>query len=186
VISRKKDLQKIIVRVVTFYARMPDKSENNHLSAELDTILDLYNKARTKHSSKASEEKVQEFLTKFERTKVQVIRPMMERIGRYMEKKGHAYQIKDEVSLYSDNPSIRMEIYPRSSDRSGVQEHEFPRITFIAEPDIDEVGIEVQDGMPGRPGLTRGHAAELDSLTEEYVKSQIVYLIKRNFARMAV
>lgn len=54
---------------------------------------------------------------------------------------------------------------------------------FIAEPDVGTVGIEVRDGMTNRPGLTRGHTTDLDSLTKEYARNQIVATIKVNFTR---
>jgi hypothetical protein len=131
--------------------------------------------------SKPDEEKLQAFLARFEQAKVKAIRPVMEAIGRYLESKGHAFQIIDNASIYDDNPSIKMEIYPRSPHAT-TQDREFPKITIIGEPDIGEVGIEVQDGMPGRPGLSRGHTTNLESLSQEYVRDQILYLIKRNFS----
>lgn len=147
---------------------------------ELDEIMDLYRKYHSRAKTNGNEEKHQDFLARFESVKVHVIKPIMDHIGKYMESKGHAYMVKDDATIYDDNPSIKMEIYPRS-DKGPAQEREFPRITFVAEPDIAEVGIEVQDGMPGRPGLTRGHASNLELLTPEYVRTQILYLIKRNF-----
>jgi hypothetical protein len=76
-----------------------------------------------------------------------------------------------------------MEIYPKIPIGEQIQEHEFPTIAFIAEPDAAMVGIEVRDGMPMRPGLTRGHTTSMDSLTKEYVRNQIVTMIKLNFVR---
>lgn len=163
---------------------MAAEHESDDMVRELDQILDNYAK-NWKHEKKtSSEEQEGEFLAKFERIKVDIIKPMMDMIGKQLEKKGHAYQIKDEASIYADNPSIRMEIYPKSSFDSPIEEHEFPTITFIAEPDVSEIGIEVKDGMPGRPGLTRGHVTQLESLTEEYVRKQIIFIIKRNFTRV--
>jgi hypothetical protein len=150
------------------------------ITKELDEIMDSYGTHPSRAKTNGNEEKHQDFLARFESVKVHVIKPIMDQIGKYMESKGHAYMVRDKATIYDDNPSIKMEIYPRSTS-SPAQEREFPRITFIAEPDIAEVGIEVQDGMPGRPGLTRGHASALESLTPEYVRTQILYLIKRNF-----
>lgn len=152
------------------------------LAIELDAVLDSYSSDAKQDA--AGEEQIQEFLAKFERIKVEIIKPVMEQIGKYLEKKGHAYQIKDEAGIYHDNPNIKMEIYPKTQTGE-IQEHEFPTIAFIAEPDISTVGIEVRDGMPGRPGLSRGHTTTLDSLTSDYVKSQIVTVIKMNFAKKA-
>lgn len=152
----------------------------NDLANELDAILDSYDNDK-KHDATANDEQEQEFLARFERIKVETIKPTMEEIGKYLEKKGHSYQIEDKAGLEHDNPSIRMDIYPRTSTGEHFQEHEFPTITFIAEPDIATVGIEVRDGMPGRPGLTRGHTTDLGSLTKEYVQSQIVTVIRLNF-----
>jgi hypothetical protein len=154
------------------------------IAKELDEILDAFREDAKMQKSKTDEEKAREFLARFEQSKVKGIRPLMEAIGRYLEAKGHAYQIKDDSSIYDDNPSIKLEIYPRSPHAT-TQEREFPKIIFVAEPDIEEVGIEVQDGMPGRPGLSRGHAASLESLTQEYVRDQILYLIRRNFSTRA-
>jgi hypothetical protein len=163
---------------------MSANNEEHDLAKELDLFLDSYNKNEVKQDT-VNEEQTQEFLAKFERIKVEVIIPAMEHIGKYLEKKGHSYSIKDEASIYIDNPSIKMEIYPRTSSDAPIQEHEFPVIAFIAEQDIKTVGIEVRDGMPGRPGLMRGHITDLDSLTREYVRTQIVALIKINFAKRA-
>ncbi|HEX7032955.1 MAG TPA: hypothetical protein VF172_08150 [Nitrososphaera sp.] len=160
-----------------------DDDHDDGLAAELDAILDYYEKNEAGQDVAVDEKQQQEFLAKFERIKVEVIKPTMERIGNYLEKRGHSYQIKDETSIHYDNPTITMEIYPRTASDLPVQEHEFPTIAFIAEPDISAIGIEVRDGMPGRPGLTRGHTTSLDSLTQEYVKSQIVTVIKMNFAK---
>ena len=153
------------------------------LANELDAILDSYSSDPKQDA--ASEEQELEFLAKFERIRVEIIKPVMEQIGKYLEKKGHAYHIKDEAGVYRGNPNIKMEIYPKTQAGEEVQEHEFPTIVFIAEPDISTVGIEVRDGMPGRPGLTRGHTTTLDSLTNDYVKSQIITVIKMNFAKKA-
>ena len=155
---------------------------DDDLANELDAILDSYDN-NEKHDTVVSDEQEQEFLARFERIKVETIRPTMAEIGKYLEKKGHSYQIEDKAGLEYDNPSIRMDIYPRTSTDDHFQEHEFPTITFIAEPDIATVGIEVRDGMPGRPGLTRGHTTDLGSLTKEYVQSQIVTVIKLNFVK---
>ena len=165
---------------------MSTGNENEDIAKELDEILNLYNQKLKNQIKEADEQEQHAFLEKFEHIKVEVIKPMMVKIGKYMEKKGHAYQIKDETTIYHDNPSLKMEIYPKTSPDFPIQEHEFPRITFIAEPDIGEIGIEVRDGMPGRPGLTRGHMIDLESLTEEYVKGHIIYLIKRNFGKIAI
>ena len=152
------------------------------LAIELDAVLDSYSNADTKQDA-AKEEQEQEFLAKFERIRVEIIKPVMEQIGKYLEKKGHAYQIKDEAGIYHDNPNVKMEIYPKTQTGGQIQEHEFPIIAFIAEPDISAVGIEVRDGMPLHPGLTRSHTTSLDSLTSDYVKSQIITVIKMNFAQ---
>ncbi|MEW6603323.1 MAG: hypothetical protein AB1351_01385 [Thermoproteota archaeon] len=157
-------------------------SDSDSLASELDDILDSYKKNESKQEA-INEEQEQEFLAKFERIKVDVIKPTMEQIGKYLEKRGHSYQIKDETGIQYDNPTITMEIYPKTAADLPMQEHEFPTIAFIAEPDISAIGIEVTDGMPGRPGLTRGHTTSLDSLTREYVKSQIITVIKLNFAK---
>lgn len=151
------------------------------LAIELDAVLDSYSSDAEQDAAK--EEQMQEFLAKFERIKVEIIKPVMEQIGKYLEKKGHGYQIKDEAGIHHDNPNIKMEIYPKTPGE--IQEHEFPTIAFIAEPDISTVGIEVRDGMPGHPGLTRGHTTNLDSLASDYVKSQIITAIKMNFAKKA-
>ena len=137
-----------------------------------------------KQDTPISEEQEQEFLSRFERIKVEAIRPTMEEVGKYLEKKGHSYQIEDNAGMEHDNPSIKMEIYPRITTGDHFQDHEFPTIAFIAEPDVATVGVEVRDGMPGRPGLTRGHTTDLDSLTKEYVRNQIVTVIKLNFAKI--
>lgn len=160
---------------------MPSTGSNDVIAKELDEIMDSYKKYPSKAETSGNEEKHQDFLARFESVKVSIIKPVMEQVGKYMESRGHAYMVTDKATIYDDNPSIKMEIYPRSAT-SSTQEREFPRITFIAEPDITEVGIEVQDGMPGRPGLTRGHSSQLEALTQEYVRTQILYLIKRNFS----
>jgi len=116
-------------------------------------------------------------LEKFERIKVDVIKPAMLEIGRYLEAKGHTFQIRDEAGLDVENPKI-------TGDAS-IQEPEFPTITFIAAPDILTVGIEVRDGMPKRPGLHRGHMTSLDSITADYVRNQIVAVLKINFINRA-
>lgn len=157
-------------------------SNSDSLASELADILDSYEKSESKQEA-INEEQEREFLAKFERIKVDVIKPIMEQIGKYLEKKKHSYKIKDETGIQYDNPTITMEIYPKTAADLPMQEHEFPTIAFIAEPDISAIGIEVTDGMPGRPGLTRGHTTSLDSLTPEYVKSQIITVIKMNFAK---
>lgn len=160
---------------------MPES--DNDLVRELDPILDSYNpEAR---QDLVNEQQEQEFLAKFERIRVEVIKPTMEKIGKYLESKGHSYQIQDEADIYDNNSTIKMEIYPKTSVGTPIQEHEFPTIAFIAEPDIESIGIEVRDGMPGHPGLTRGHTTSLDSLTVEYVKSQIITVIEMNFIKRA-
>jgi hypothetical protein len=150
------------------------------IANELDAILDSYS---SEAIPPVNEEQEQEFLAKFERIKVEIIKPAMEEIGKYLEKKGHSYQVEDDISMHQDNPSIKMEVYPKIPTGGHVQEHEYPAIAFIAEPDAARVGIEVRDGMPGRPGLTRGHAVSLDSLTREYVRNQIIIVIKSNFVK---
>ncbi|MEM3094990.1 MAG: hypothetical protein QXX64_05070 [Nitrososphaera sp.] len=162
---------------------MSEKEKEDDLAQELDAILDSYDKNNEVKQDNVDEEQIQEFLARFERIKVETIRPTMEQVGKYLEKRGHLYQIKDKADIHEDNPSITMEIYPRTSNDVPIQEHEFPTISFIAEPDVGAVGIEVRDGMPGRPGLTRGHTTTLDALTGEYVKNQIVAVIKINFSR---
>lgn len=155
------------------------------IAAELDSILDSYADNETRPQDNVlNEEQEQEFLARFERIKVEVIKPTMEEIGKYLERKGHSYQIKDNASLYYDNPIVKMEIYPKiSAADDRLQEHEFPTIAFIAEPDIATVGIEVRDGMPRRPGVTRGHTTNLESLSKEYVRNQIITVIKMNFVK---
>ncbi|AIF85526.1 hypothetical protein NTE_03498 [Candidatus Nitrososphaera evergladensis SR1] len=164
-----------------------NNTNDDAIAAELDSILDSYADDETRPQDNVlNEEQEQEFLARFERIKVEVIKPTMEEIGKYLERKGHSYQIKDNASPYHDeNPIIKMEIYPKISaaDDGRLQEHEFPTIAFIAEPDIATVGIEVRDGMPRRPGLTRGHTTNLESLTKEYVRNQIITVIKMNFVK---
>ena len=157
---------------------MAANNEEDDLAKDLDPILDFYSEPQ---GDTIDPEKAQEFLAKFEQLKVQIIGPLMEQVGKYLEKKGHSYSIKDAASIYDANPSITMEIYPRTATNVPIQEHEFPVITFIAESDIQMIGIEVRDGMPGRPGLIRGHTTELDSLSKEYVQNQIITMLRMNF-----
>jgi hypothetical protein len=156
------------------------KSEDE-TAHELDTILNSYD--NNERQTTINEEQEQDFLAKFERIKVETIKPTMEEIGKYLERKGHSYRIEDNAGMRRDNPSIRMEVYPRMPTGDHLQDHEFPTIAFIAEPDVATVGIEVTDGMPGRPGLARGHSTELESLTKEYVQNQIVTMLRLNFTR---
>jgi hypothetical protein len=155
-------------------------STNNEddLAKELDPILDSYGEPK---QEAINEEQAQAFMERFESIKVQIIKPIMELIGKYLEKKGHAYSISEKMELYNHNPSIAMEIYPRTSTNVPMQEHEFPIISFIAEPNIEKVGVQVQDGMPGHPGLIRGHTTDIDSLTREYVRNQIITVLGINF-----
>jgi hypothetical protein len=162
---------------------MSDNSESDDLAKELDPILDSY--AEPKQSDDKNEERSDEFLQRFESIKVQIIKHVMEQIGKYLEKKGHAYSISERIELYYRNPSITMEIYPKAPPDVEIQEHEFPKISFIAEPDIQAIGIQVQDGMPGRPGLVRGHVTSIDSLTKEYIMNQIITVLRMNFVTQA-
>jgi len=157
----------------------------NDLAKELDAILDSYYNVTGKEQTGLSNEEQEAFLEKFERIKTDVIKPVMVEIGKYLETKGHSFQIRDDASLYIDNPSVKMEIYPKTSGNAQIQDREFPTITFIAEPDIKMVGIEMRDGMPGRPGLTRGHMTDLDSITGDYVRNQIAAVLKINFVKRA-
>jgi hypothetical protein len=158
---------------------------DNGIANELEAILDSYDNIKAqKQDAAVDDERRQEFLAKFERIKVDVIKPAMEEIGEYLEKKGHSSRIEDNVSVfYDDTPVIRMDIYPKILTGEHLHAHEFPTIAFIGEPDIEAVGIEIQDGMPRRPGLTRSYTTTLDSFTKEYVKSQIVAVVKSNFAK---
>ena len=161
-----------------------DKGEND-LARELDAILDSYHNALTAEQAGPNEEEQRAFLERFERIKTEVIKPVMSQVGKYLETRGHSFNIQDEAGPYADNPSIRMEIYPQSTSDRPIQDHEFPMITFIAEPDLQTVGVEVRDGMPGRPGLTRGHIASVDSITSDYVRNQLVAVLKINFVERA-
>jgi hypothetical protein len=128
-------------------------------------------------------EREQEFLERFEQIKVEIVKPVMEQIGKLLEKRGHSYTVIDKATIYDNNPSIKMEIYPKTPAKTPIQDHEFPTISFIAEPDLETVGVEVRDGMPGRPGLARGHTTHLDALTRQYVSNQIITVIKLNFSK---
>ena len=157
--------------------------DRDELARELDPALEAYGKLGTDAGSPLDPEQEQEFLARFERVKVDTIMPVMHQIGKYLEERGHSYQVEEDVGLPDGNPSVTMKIYPRVQDGFVIEDHEFPVISFVAEPDIAGVAIEVLNGMPGRPGITRGQVAPLGSLTVEHVKDQFVGLIKRNFGK---
>lgn len=156
----------------------------DELAKELDPFLEKYGREKAGAEQRLDHEQEQAFLARFERIKVEIILPVIQHIGEYLEERGHSFQVEEEdVGMSNGNPSIKMKIYPRVSGGSVMEEHEFPVISFVAEPDISSVGIEVLDGMPGRPGVTRGHVVPIDSITPEYVKSQIIGLIKKSFGK---
>jgi hypothetical protein len=156
--------------------------DRDELAKELDPVLEAYDR-REAGGLQPDPEQEQEFLARFERVKVDTIMPVMHQIGSYLEERGHSYQVEEDVGLPDGNPSVTMKIYPRIQDGSVAEDHEFPVISFVAEPDIASVAVEVLNGMPGRPGVTGGHVIPLRSLTAEHVKGQIVGLIKRNFGK---
>jgi hypothetical protein len=86
----------------------------DEIAKELDAIMDSYGNYPSRAKTDGNEEKNQDFLARFESAKVSVIKPIMDQIGKYMESKGHAYMVTDKATIYDDNPSIKMEIYPRS------------------------------------------------------------------------
>ncbi|AIC16203.1 hypothetical protein [Nitrososphaera viennensis] len=66
-------------------------SSGSSIAHELDAILDSYGttaEAEKQYAAAVNEEQVQEFLARFERIKVDVVKPTMEEIGKYLEKKG--------------------------------------------------------------------------------------------------
>jgi hypothetical protein len=154
----------------------------DELAKELDPALEAYSR-REAGGLRLDPEQEEAFLARFERVKVDNIMPVMHQIGRYLEEKGHSYQVEEDIGLPDGNPSVTMKIYPRIPDGSVAGDHEFPVISFVAEPDIASVAVEVLNGMPGRPGITGGQAVSLGSLTVEHVKGQIAGLIKRNFGK---
>lgn len=156
--------------------------DRDELAKELDPALEAYGRLQA-DSGQIDPELEQAFLAQFERVRVDTIMPVMHHVGKYLEEKGHSYHVEEDAGLPDGNPSVTMKIYPRVPDGSVQDDHEFPVISFVAEPDIASVAVEVLDGMPGRPGITRGQVTPLDSLTVEHVKSQIVGLIKRNFGK---
>lgn len=153
------------------------------LAVELDPLFDSFNNDTGTGQNGPTEEEKLRFLEKFERIKMDIIKPAMAEVGKYLETKGHSFQIIDEAGLHIDNPKIKLEIYPKLHGNASPQEPEFPTISFISAPDILTVGIEVRDGMPNRPGLNRGHMTALDSITAEYVRNQIVSVLKINFVK---
>ena len=155
------------------------------LIIELDSLFESFDNVKEMEQNGPTDEEQQAFLEKFERIKMDVIKPAMIEIGKYLEAKGHSFQIEDEAGLHIDNPRIKMEIYPKVLGNASIQEPEFPTISFIAAPDILTVGIEVRDGMPKRPGLHRGHMTSLDSISGDYVRQQIVAVLKINFINKA-
>ena len=152
------------------------------LARQLDEILDSYNKRVEGQKATGPEEQEMEdaFLADFERIKVDAIKPVMEEVGKYLEGKGQEYQIKDEISLFHGNPKITLEVFPNTV-ADGYDSYENPSISFIAERASRRVGIQKNNGMPGQPGGIMGEAVQLDELTRDFVKEEIIELIKENF-----
>jgi hypothetical protein len=150
---------------------------------QLDEILDNYNKMveeYRKNPPREDKEAVQQSLSKFEEIKVSIIKPAMEELGSFLEKKGQQYQIKDEMNTYG-NPRLTMEIFPRTT-ASGYDYYETPIISFILDRISGGVGLQKKNGMPGRPsGPAITEAVRIDEITPEFVRAKIIELIKENF-----
>lgn len=152
------------------------------LARQLDGILDSYNRRveGQKADSPEKQEMEDAFFADFERVKVEAIKPAMEEVGKYLESKGQEYEIKDEISLFHGNPKITLEIFP-NTHAEGYDSYENPSISFVAERVSLRIGIQKNNGMPGQPGGITGEAVQLGELTRDFVKEEIIELIKENF-----
>jgi hypothetical protein len=154
------------------------------IARQLEDILDSYNKRVEEQKAKASIEKEEEkesFLAHFERIKVEIIKPAMEEIGKYLETKGQQYQIKDEWSPFYGNPKITFEVLPRTL-ASGYEVYETPSISFIGDKIAMVIGIQKKNGMPGQAtGNISTKGMKLEEVTADFVRGEIIELIKENF-----
>jgi hypothetical protein len=154
------------------------------IARQLDEILDYYNKRIEEHKAKADEEKQEEkesFLASFERIKVEIIKPAMEEVGKYLESKGQQYQVKDEWSPFYGNPKITFEILPRTP-ASGYDMYETPSISFIGDKVAMVIGVQKKNGMPGQAsGNIRTEGVKLQEVTADFVRGEIIELVKENF-----
>lgn len=159
---------------------------------QLDAILETYDRKlkEKKEGIEKTKKEEETFLKEFKKTRSQVIRPVMEEMGRRLKERGHNYRIKEEEETQDSegrtkDARITMDIYPSELDPVEyiLEPGSTPTISFSAIRYKKKVAIYGSNIMPYRGG-TGGPRGEFDisQINSDFVTQEILKMLQEIFS----
>lgn len=156
------------------------------LKADLDAIFDRHDEAKREAEAKvvAQQSAEDRFLAEFERLRLAVIVPALEKVAKLVIQRGHACKVTPLAnSIGGAPPKVIFHLpfdEPRPHDPVGRQ----PHLTITADARQQHVVFSVSTMTPNRGGHAGpvGHA-KLEAVTEELITAKAVDLVKEVYAR---
>ena len=171
---------------------MPDSPKSS-----LEDVLDKYDQdiKRAQEASLKAKTAEETFLSEFRKVRKDVIRPIMERIGSELKRRGHGYEIlepeRKELEGKTLAVMITMNVYPKDIPRAEFEKNEFekhpesvPHVAFSAVRYKRSVCVSSSNIMSGRGG-SGGPSGEYDlsQVKPELVESELVKGLTHIFSR---
>ncbi len=153
------------------------KQENKHL---LESLMEI-NRQKAEEVRKLQNRKIEEddrFLKEFERVKKEIISPVMEDVGRQLERYGHVCDIVLQEEIQDQdgkirNASIALYIFPEG--KRGWRFDSIPSVVFYGIKFSRKVWIHRSTMVPAQGGAV-GAVGEfsLEELSSDFVEHKIM------------
>lgn len=156
---------------------------NKPTGDDLSSLLDSYDGAKVNPPDKSSAEDA--WIEKFNAHRDKVIRPVMEQLGKEIEKRGHDFHIVAKDFRRGNRPlpdeaSIRIDLYlADEKTRTKINADRRPHVGFVTNHKKQTVNVVICD-VTSRGGV-ESKVAELplDKIDAALIKDKFVALFKR-------
>jgi hypothetical protein len=168
-----------------------ESAVDDRTKARLDALLHDYAGKQDRRDGTAAQEVAgaRDARQRFVAVREAVIEPAMREVGEYLRASGHDYEIRSSETRNvgagrSDEPSIALVVYPRGYSRASLDPTHTPMVTFRAGDAPGRLRTQFVKRMPGRSEAPEaGHTYELDAVTAEVVRREILELLEAVLGR---
>jgi hypothetical protein len=168
-----------------------ESAVDDRTKARLDALLHDYAGEQDSRDGTAAQEaaSARDVRQRFVALREAVIEPVMREVGEYLRASGHDYEIRssetrDVGAGRNDEPSIALVVYPRGYSRTKLDPAHTPMVTFRAGDAPGRLRTQFVKRLPGRSGVPdAGHTYELDDVTAEVVRREILELLEAVLGR---
>ena len=158
--------------------------------AKLDALLQGYREridGRAAAAAKAATDD-RAVRDRFVALRDEVIEPTMREVGEYLKAEGHDYEIRsletrDVGAGRNAEPSIALMIYPQGYSRATLDADHTPTVTFRAGDAPGRLRSHLVKRLPGGTAADGGRVYDLEAVTPERVRSEIMEVLEAALGR---